>query len=82
MGVTEGACGESSQTLKKITYLGLCKNIHSLEFQEPLWSPSYEDLKVFSINNIHILDIFDNWLKKNVEKYGYKPRESTCHWVV
>ena len=82
MGVPEGACDESPQALKKVIALGLYATTHSLEVQEPLWSPAHELLKLFYINNIQISEIFFNWLKMNVDKYGYDPREATCQWIV
>ena len=60
MGVPEGACDESPQALNKVTYLGLYATNHSLEVQDPLWKPAHEALKLFSINNIQISEIFDN----------------------
>jgi len=73
VGSSLGDCGEPTEVVKKV----ILRVLYDLIYTKPeaIRSPAYDALNLFSISELQLAEIFDNW------KALRSPREAICQWV-
>jgi hypothetical protein len=78
LGTPESACDNQPDLIDK----AIAKSLHDLTYKNSFGqnvastSPGYEVLKLFTIDNFHLSDIYSYWEEKP------SPREAICQWIV
>jgi len=80
-GSPEGACDDPDQALMKIFSTGLFESIHDPSIPEATRSPAYDAVNDFTIDALQLDEIFELWLNRSVDRYGFDARNATCEWV-
>jgi len=44
-------------------------------------SAAYATLKNFMISDLHMTDMLNSWYSRDIDRFGYDPREAVCSWV-
>merc|ERR1740139_654772 len=76
-----GMCDQASTCLKKVISTGLH---HDHAKQAALESPAYEALRLFTITELRMIEIFKSYnkFKSNKDTVDAAHREAACDWVV
>ena len=82
VGDPRGACDEAPQLLRKIIVKNLYAAIYSSDIPEAKRSPAYDAIKAFRITELQYGDILNDWIQRDIDKYGFDPRYATCKWVL
>jgi 7 transmembrane sweet-taste receptor of 3 GCPR len=80
-GDERGACDEAPQLMQKIVASGLYKSTKDEGITEAKQSPAYDAVKAFQINELQLGTILQNWIRRDIDKYGFDPRFATCMWL-
>lgn len=81
VGDPAGACEEAPQALQKVVAKVLYDMTHDPSIPEARRSPGYEAVKMFQLSNLNLGQIFDTWLHRGVDKWGYDPRDAVCRYM-
>jgi uncharacterized membrane protein len=74
VGSAEGSCDNPPQSLQKVIGATLRDLSEDPSVPVELWSPAYEAIMNYQINELQLGEIFD-------ERKNYVARETTCRWV-
>ena len=79
VGNKEGACDLAVLPLEKFLATSLQENA----FNTPVdtRSPAYQFATSFTFQNIQVEEVLQNWYQRNIDKYGYDPREAVCEYI-
>jgi hypothetical protein len=80
VGNDKGACDYPLLPLEKFVATSLQENA----FATPLdtRSPAYQFVTSFTFQNIQVEQVLQNWYERDVDRFGYDPREAVCEFVV
>lgn len=79
-GDARGSCDYPEQTLKKIINRKIQDSHRGVD--QVLWSPAYDAISNYRINNFQLGEIFDLWQEVGKDQYHFEPRRAACRWVV
>lgn len=80
VGNREGSCDVPPIPNYKLLSSGLYQLVYDSDKPEALKSPAYDVLKEFRIDGFSLGKIFEYWLERKTDRYGYDPREAVCQW--
>uniref|UniRef100_A0A7S4IYQ5 G-protein coupled receptors family 3 profile domain-containing protein n=1 Tax=Odontella aurita TaxID=265563 RepID=A0A7S4IYQ5_9STRA len=81
VGAPAGACEEAPQSLQKVVGKVLYDMTYDPSIPEARRSPGYEAVHLFQMSNLDLGRIFDSWLHRGVDKWGYDPRDAVCRYM-
>ena len=79
VGNKKGACDLGILPLEKFVATSLQENVFSTPIDTR--SPSYQFISSFTFQNIQVEQLLQSWYSRNVDRYGYDPREAVCEYV-
>ncbi|CAB9508590.1 Receptor-type guanylate cyclase gcy [Seminavis robusta] len=82
IGSPLGDCDTAPQSLKKVVSTTVRDMSQNPEIPEELWSPAFEAISAYEISTLQLQDIFELWYGKNLDRWGYDPRDAVCEWIV
>ena len=80
-GDKKGACGESSMFISKVAVGNMQQNINENENAKASMSPAYDVYKEFSISDLQVNEIFNDWIARGKDKWNFDLRYATCKWT-
>jgi hypothetical protein len=75
-----GVCDVPPIPNYKIISSSLHKLINNPDTPVALRSPAYDVVKEYTIDGFILGQIFEYWLRPNVDKFGFDPRDAVCRW--
>lgn len=81
-GEPEGSCDDPDQALMKLVSTGLFEVLNDPSIPEARRSPAYTAVNDFNIDALQLDQIFELWLNRSVDRYGFAARDAVCEWAV
>jgi hypothetical protein len=78
-GKPEGACGDEIGELRRIIVQAL--GDYTFAQKAGTRSPAYEAIKNLRISDLSIDAMLRSWLSRDLDTYGFDPREAVCAWA-
>ena len=81
MGDPAGVCDSYPQAIKTAISEGLLEISENPNVDEEFWSPAYEVVNNFRVDNLQLDRMFQYWAERNTDRWNFDPRAAVCQWA-
>lgn len=81
-GEALGACDTSPEPLKKVFGKTFRRITVGEDIPEVFKSPALDAVRLYQVTELHYTEIYNLWLERKTDKWGFDFRDATCQWAV